>query len=127
MAWNDRILLMKTETRDGVQVAYLTDTPWKGTLGSAFDVIPANLPPGTRGVVLDMSELGFISSAGIASIIQFRAALVAKSVDLRIAAPSMFTTRLFEAMGLQASLPIDKTVDDAVAALRQAPPPAAAS
>ncbi len=117
MAFSDRVLLLRPEMLQGVLVAHLSGTLAQGTYGAAFKLLHEQAVGGTRGVVLDMAELEYLSSAGIAALARLQADLGAQGMALRIAAARPFIGRLMETVGLHPRIPRDRTVADALAAL----------
>jgi anti-sigma B factor antagonist len=71
-----------------------------------------------RGVALDLSELGFMDSAGVALLQRLARALLKSERRLRIVAPASSPVgRLVGLTGLDALIPRDATVEEALAAL----------
>jgi len=70
------------------------------------------------GVALDLSELGFMDSAGVALLQRLARALLESDRGLRLVAPASSPVgRLVGLTGLEALIPRDERVEDALAAL----------
>jgi len=73
---------------------------------------------GDRGLVVDLSSVGFMDSAGLHMLFRLAAALAAHGCGLRVvvprAAPLLAVLRISDPTGY---IPVDETVDAAVAAL----------
>jgi anti-anti-sigma factor len=117
MAFSDRVLLLRPEMRPGVLIAHLSGTLAQGTYGAAFKLLRELLDPTVRGVVLAVGELEYLSSAGIAALARLQADLGVQGVVLRMAEARPFVVRLIDMVGLHPTIPQDRTVADAVAAL----------
>ncbi len=77
---------------------------------------------GTRGAVIDLSTVTFIGSAGLAAVIKAQEWARAHDVELRLVASTHVVLRPLEVTGLTSSLPVLRSVEDALSGLPGADP-----
>ncbi len=92
------------------------------TSGDLESLLLERLEQGCRGVVLDLSELDYISSAGLRVVLMAGKRLCAGGGRLALARLRDSVRDLFEMSGFLSLFPVLATVDEAMAASR---PPAA--
>lgn len=117
MSFSERVLLLRPEMRPGVLIGHLSGTLAQGTYGAAFKLLRESLNPEVRGVVLEMGDVEYLSSAGLAALARLQADLGDQGIALRMAEARPFVVRLMDMVGLRPKIPQDRTVADAVAAL----------
>ena len=71
-----------------------------------------------RGLVVDVSELAFLDSAGLAALVAAHKAALAGGTGLVLAAPSATVVKVLSITGLQALLTTAPSVSAALALLR---------
>jgi anti-sigma B factor antagonist len=72
---------------------------------------------GARRIAMDLSELGYIASAGVGLFINTQHKLKADGGDLQLASPTANVREIFTILGLDAIFTIHANVDSAVKAL----------
>jgi serine/threonine-protein kinase RsbW len=87
-----------------------------GELAQVRAAIAAN----TRNVLLDMTDVTFLSSSGLRALLLVRRDLIAQSGDLRLCALQPQVYEVFSITGLNQIFAIHRTRDDAIAAFGQA-------
>ncbi len=101
--------------RDGVHIF---------TIGGRIDALGVDdvdhalqgaVSAGERNIVLDMSDVSFINSAGSRALATTRTRLRARGGDLKLAALSYQVLRVFQLVGLNRIFPPYETVDMALA------------
>ena len=80
-----------------------------------FTLLPLTARRPAR-VVLDLSDLTFISSLGLGALVEFRRGLVRNGGQVWLAAPSPQIHELLEMSGLLAIFPVASSVSAAFAA-----------
>jgi anti-sigma B factor antagonist len=76
------------------------------------------IDPLDAGVVLDLSAVAYLGSAGVYLLNDMARRLAAEGRRLRlVAGDSEIVRRLFEVIAMERALPVDATVDEALAAL----------
>ena len=83
-----------------------------------FDEIEAQTAGGTTKVVLDCSELKFISSFALARLVRLHAKLKAQGGAVKLAAVTGLVLGVFRCTGMQKVLDLHPTVECARAAFR---------
>lgn len=104
---------IKTEQRDGISVVHLLgeltgETPLKSTVGRLTD-------QDRSLIVLDMSALTYINSAGLGDLVQMTARSNSQGGRLIIVSPSPFVAGVFEATKLDKFFEIHPNLDSAIA------------
>jgi anti-anti-sigma factor len=81
--------------------------------------LAAVVTPPDRGLVLDLSEVDYIDSAGVHLLHELMLALDERGQTLRVVAPpGAAVRRVLDLVDLKRRVPIDRSLDEAVAALR---------
>ena len=84
--------------------------------------LAAAVPKGDRGLVIDLTRVGYLDSAGLHLLHDTARTLAARGQSLRVVlAPGAVIAPLFEIVGMDQGVPVDASLDAAVDAL--APPP----
>ncbi len=96
-----------------VTVSGEIDLSTRGELAEQLDgALDAVSPP--QSLVVDLSEVTFLGSAGLALLLDTQDAAVRKGVPLRVVATQRVVRRPIEAVGLSAALPLYPTVESAL-------------
>ena len=92
--------------------------------GAVEDQVTGGLA-GATAVAVDLSGLGYLDSAGLALLSRLAGRLAAAAGSLRLVVPpDAVVGRTLSVSGLAAAIPVDETVEAALAALaRDRPPP----
>ncbi len=110
---------LSIERVDGVPVARLhgeVDLGRKAALGAE---LVAAVGPHDRGIVLDLSAVDYLDSAGVHLVHELKLVLGERGQMLRVVAePGATVERVLELVDLAATVPLDAALADAVAALR---------
>ena len=84
--------------------------------------LAAVVPKGDRGLVVDLTRVGYLDSAGLHLLHDTARALAARGQSLRVAFPAhAVIAPLFDIVGMEQAVPVDASVDAAVDALAAAP------
>ncbi len=94
-----------------LEVAGEVDLSNATQLGAVFDHVLRDEP---AVLVLDLSQVTFLGSAGLSLLMQVRDR--AGEAEVRVAAPSTMARRAIEIVALDQVLPVFPTVDDALKA-----------
>jgi anti-anti-sigma factor len=96
------------------------DLVHKAQLGAA---LAAAVQPRDRGLVLDLTPVAYLDSAGVHLVHELALALGQRGQSLRVvAAPGATVVRVLELVDLERTVPVDVSVQAAVAALTPPPP-----
>lgn len=108
--------------RDGVAVLVISGEVDIATVPRFREQLYGLVADGRSRIIVDLSGVAFLDSAGIAVLIGARRRLRATADgELRLACPATPVRRLLEATGLTAIFDIFDTVDDALSAPRAGP------
>jgi len=114
------------ERRPGAVLATITgeiDLSNAGQLEDAF----ASAVGDATAVVLDLSGLEYIDSAGLAVLSRLSRRMTDRGGALRLVVPDTATVRrTLTIAGVDAVLPVDPTAEEALAAVTEPPPPSQA-
>ncbi|MBN1533132.1 MAG: STAS domain-containing protein [Spirochaetes bacterium] len=86
--------------------------------GIMKDLLESIQVEGFTKVVLDFGGVDYIDSSGLAALLHMRK-LCNDSVKIRIAAPQMGISRLFEMTNLSGYLPVDQTVEESLEMIKE--------
>ena len=103
-----------TELVGGVAVVHLAGELDMQTVPAAAIELDKALEGGPSGLVVDMTGLTFLASAGLAMLASVGEKAGQASVTLRLAADSRVVLRPLEITGLAAGFDIRSSVDDAL-------------
>jgi anti-anti-sigma factor len=106
-----------TELVDGVAVVHLAGELDMQTVAAAALELDRAIEGGPAGVVVDMTGLTFLASAGLAMLAAAGEKAGQASVTLRLAADNRVVLRPLEITGLDAGFEIRSSVDAALADL----------
>ncbi len=107
---------------DGIEVLSITGELDQATAPALREPLQDAISNGTRAVMIDMTECGFIDSTGLGVIVEAWKTLQArdgKAPVLAICCPEPDVRRLLEITGLDQAIPLRDTREDALEALRQ--------
>ena len=114
-----RLAELRIERRDGVPVACLSgqvDVSNRDEVGGRLAGELANVD---QGLVLDLSGVRYLDSAGITLLFALAERLRDRQLELRLVVPDgARIRRLLDVVSMGSVAPIDTDVDDAVAVLR---------
>ena len=83
--------------------------------------LAAAVPKGDRGLVIDLTRVGYLDSAGLHLLHDTARTLAARGQSLRVVlAPGAVIAPLFEIVGMDQGVPVDASLDAAVDALAAA-------
>ncbi len=103
--------------RDGVHILTIGGRIDALSVAGVEQVLQDAVLAGERNIVLDMSDVSFINSAGSRVLATVRTRLRVQGGDLRLAALSYKVLRVFQLVGLNKIFPPYATVDMALAGL----------
>jgi anti-sigma B factor antagonist len=103
-----------TEQVNGVAVVRMTGELDMRTVEAATTELRASLDGNPRALVVDMSRLTFLASAGLAMLAAFTNDAGQASVALRLVADNRAVLRPLQITGLDAAFEIRATVDEAL-------------
>jgi anti-anti-sigma factor len=103
---------------DGVVVVRLRGEIDTGTVEATAAELGRALRPEDSAMVVDLAEIEYIGSAGVRMLHELAARLTGEGRRLRLATGgSPIATRLLELVAMDGVVPVDASVDQAVAAL----------
>jgi len=112
-----RLTRWKTENAEVLVVALVGDVD----ISNSFHVTEAVLADAlnsTRGVVLDLSETGYLDSSGIHLLLEVRRRLMHRRQELRLVVPEdAFLHELLNLTAVPAIAPVHASVAEAVASI----------
>lgn len=112
-----RVLL---ERHGGTVLARLSGEIDLSNASAVEDQVTGSLT-GATGVAVDLSGLSYLDSAGLALLVRLSGRLTSASGSLRlVVAPEAMVGRTLSVSGLAAAIPVDETVEAALAALAPA-------
>ena len=85
-------------------------------LGNSSELVPTleRLSTSHSGIVLDLSRLEFVDSSGLNDLVTAARAIRGNGAAIALAHPRDNIARVFQVVHLADSVPIEKSVDDAV-------------
>ncbi len=108
---------IKTERKGGIAVALAEDRVDGANAREFQDALQAVIEDGDHGLVLDMSRLTYISSAGLRVLLLTARTLQRQNATLVICSLSGPVREVFEISGFDKIIQTHDTQDEAVAAL----------
>ena len=100
---------------DGVQVAQLTGEVDLSNSDSIGDAIAETMPNQMLGLILDLTQLGYLDSAGIHLIYRLRERLRARGQSLGLVVPASSPSNdALRLAGVSLHVPISETLQDAL-------------
>jgi anti-anti-sigma factor len=90
-----------------------------GTADQLHEILEPAIAAGVGPVVLDLAELGFCDSAGLAVLVKTHNVLAGQDRRLVVARPSTAVARVLELSGLSQVITTAPTVEDAYAIAMQ--------
>ncbi len=114
----EELVGLAIEDRGDVIVARLTGELDIAGAPSTGNQIEEAVPTSARGLVVDMSELEFIDSSGVAMLFGLVRRLSSRRQELRVVAPAgRPVARVLEIVEFDRAAPVNVDVDSAVAEL----------
>ncbi|TIC87585.1 STAS domain-containing protein [Nocardioides sp. GY 10113] len=112
-------LSVTTEERDGITVVALSGELDLLSAGPARAALEGQLIAGIAGLVVDVSGLGFIDSAGLGVLVRTHKKARVLRTGFAVACPEGTVRRLLRLTGLLRALQVHDTREDALAALAE--------
>jgi anti-sigma B factor antagonist len=110
---------LTSELDRGVGIAHLRGEVDASNRNEILERLLGVIRNADLGLVLDLTELRYLDSAGIDLILRLGERLSSRQQHLRVVAPpSRFVAEVLETVRLQEIVPVDTTVPEAVEALR---------
>jgi anti-sigma B factor antagonist len=104
--------LLRSDDAVTVEVVGEVDMATAPELGSKIESVGG----GTRLVVVDLRQVGFLDSSGLNTLVVSQRALTARGIGFRVVSPSDHVVRqVFEITQLTEPLNVVESVDDALA------------
>ena len=117
------MLDLRSEFDEGVGIAYLRGEIDASNRDEVLDQLLRVLRNADFGLVLDLTEVRYLDSAGIDLILRLGQRLGSRQQALRVVAPaSGFVSEVLETVRLSELVPVDASVPDAVEALDEPRP-----
>jgi anti-sigma B factor antagonist len=114
----EELVGLAIEDRGDVIVARITGELDIAGASSTGNQIEEAVPTSARGLVVDMSELEFIDSSGVAMLFGLVRRLSSRRQELRVVAPAgRPVARVLEIVEFDRAAPVSVDVDSAVAGL----------
>ena len=109
------------DERDGFVVARVTGEVDVSVSSQLGDQVLDAVPTSARGVVMDLAELDFIDSSGIAMLFGLVRSLSARRQGLMVVAPAdRAVARVLEIVEFERAAPVHRELEPAIAALDSA-------
>jgi anti-sigma B factor antagonist len=105
----------KPDDGSGFVVLHLAGDLDLYTAGVLREQLLSRLQDGTSGVVIDLTELGFLGSAGLAELVSAQDTATRNDVRLMLVASSRNVLRPLEVTGLRSTFRVYETVPAALA------------
>jgi anti-anti-sigma factor len=106
------------EERDGIQIVRVDGEVDLSNAPALLDRLLHAVSNRSHSVILDLSSTGYLDSAGLRLVFEAQRALRERRQGLRIVAPpDTFVADVLAATGLGESVPIDRSLADAVEAV----------
>jgi anti-sigma B factor antagonist len=120
---SDRLVGLEIEERDDVVIAHVTGELDIAEASGTGDEITGAVPSSAHGLVLDLLELGFIDSSGIAMLFQLVRHVSARRQELRVVAkPGGPVARVLEIVEFERAAPVHAELDQAIASVNSGGP-----
>jgi anti-sigma B factor antagonist len=111
---------LDSELDRGVGIAHLSGEIDASNRDEVFERLLGVLRNADWGLVLDLTELRYVDSAGIDMILRLRQRLSSRQQRLRVVAPpSRFVAEVLETVRIAELVPVDTTVAEAVDVLSE--------
>jgi anti-sigma B factor antagonist len=107
---------LELDKRDGANGAVVTKLSGKLSLETVNEFITTMRPEGAQHLVLDMSGLSFLDSAGVGALVSLFVSRRNHGKTLALAGLTQQGVAVMQVSGLIKLMPIFATVDEAVAA-----------
>ena len=118
---SDRLVGLEIEELDDVVIAHVTGELDIAEASVTGDEITEAVPSSAHGLVLDLLELGFIDSSGIAMLFQLVRHVSARRQELRVVAkPGGPVARVLEIVEFESAAPVLADLDEAIASVDSA-------
>jgi anti-anti-sigma factor len=117
-----RLTELEFEERDGLMVATLAGEIDGSNALELGRAVAERLPTASTGLVLDLTAIAYLDSAGIELLFKLARALRDRRQLLRIVVPTASPVRrVLEICDVSSVAPLDDTLDEAVADFGEAP------
>ena len=114
-----RLADLSLERRDGVQVACVRGQIDLSNRLEVRDRLTAELANVDHGLVLDLTGVDYLDSAGVTVLFSIAEALLDRQQQLRLVVPEgARIRRVLDMVDVASVAPVDTDVDDAVSAVR---------
>lgn len=113
-------LNITAEDRDGRPLLAVAGDLDMATAPSLTSAAMAVVDSGARDVIIDVRELAFCDSSGLAAFVQIATRVAPEGGRLAIAGPQSIVRRILEVSGLDEAFVVVPTVPDAIAELSAA-------
>jgi anti-sigma B factor antagonist len=109
---------LSVEERAGMVLARLSGELDIAEAGSTGERITGAVPASAPAVVIDLSELGFIDSSGVAMLFSLARQFDVRRQELRVVAPSGgLVARVLDLVEFRRAAPVDQDLDAALTQL----------
>ena len=115
-----RLAELAFEDRDGVRVARLSGELDLSNVADIGDALAAGVPDDAPGLVVEMSRLTHLDSAGVRMLFDVRRRLAQRRQEIALAVPQRARIRdVLELVAVRETIEVTADVDAAVAAVRR--------
>ena len=108
---------VETDSVDGLLAVSVAGELDQGTAPELRGVLAEALGEDTEGVLVDLSECGFIDSTGLSLLVEAKRQLAEEDRAFAVCCPDDDVRRLLELTGIDRAVGLYDSRDDAVAAL----------
>jgi anti-anti-sigma factor len=115
-----RLAELAFEDRDSVRIAALSGELDLSNVRDVSDALAAAVPADSLGLVIDMTELRHLDSAGLRMLFDLRRRLGQRRQEVVLAVPAQARVRdVLELGAVELTIVVLPAVDDAIAAVRE--------
>jgi anti-anti-sigma factor len=115
-----RLAEIRTERRDGVPVAFVRGQIDLSNRAEVDDGVTGTLGNVDHGLMVDLTEVGYVDSAGVTLLFALAERLRDRQLQLRLVVPvDNRVRRVLDLVDVGSVAAVDERVDDSVAALRE--------
>jgi anti-anti-sigma factor len=108
-------------TRDGISIAYVRGEIDLSNADATFNSLLAGLDAGARGLVLDLTELDYVDSAGVRLLFKLASRLADEGRSMRAVVPAAGQIRrVLELANVDQLLTLDETTEAALEGIDRA-------
>lgn len=117
----DELCALELFARDGVPVARLRGEIDLSNADSLLRALENAVDDDSRGLVVDLTEVGYLDSAGVRLLFRLSRTVRDAGAGLRVVTPvSARIRRVLELADITRTIPLDETEDDAISSFRDA-------